>query len=367
MAVRIGSLPRAAAGIFRPKLRRTYAKPALLPDSWSDRALLLVVVLVIAGGPVVLSYYTMAIAIAVGIGVIGGIATNLIVGVAGQASIGNAAFMAIGAFTAAQVGGVLHWPFLAALILSGALAAAVGILVAIPAMRVRGLYLIVATLALHYVVVFVLTKFQAVSVGDSGFPLPGVALGSLSGVRIWYYIVLVSAGVSVVVMRNLMRTRFGRAWAWLARDEVGASVMGVPVRRQKVLAFAFTSFMIGVQGALFGYYAGVVSIDPFTFDYAVTFLAMIVIGGIGSVGGSVLGAIFVVSLPYALTALADRLPPALGAALTAQLFDVEAILYGLAIVVVLVWERRGIVYLLQRISHSLSTWPLSRPTKLTDV
>jgi branched-chain amino acid transport system permease protein len=367
VAISVESMSRAASGLFSPPLRRSYRRATLLPDTWALRALAVVLV---AGGvvaPFVSDYYRLAIAIAIGIGLIGGVATNLLVGIAGQASIGNAAFMAIGAFAAAQFGGYYHWPFLAAVAMGGITAGFVGVLVAIPAMRVRGLYLIIATLALHYVAIFVLTKFQSARVGDAGFLMPSVKILGLTNVRTWYYVIILAAVLSVLIMQNLLRTRYGRAWAAIARDETGAAVLGVRVRREKVLVFGFTSLMIGIQGALFGYYVGVVNIDPFNFDLAVTFIAMIVIGGLGSSGGTVFGALFVVGLPYALTTLAQQLPTGAAAGLTSRLFDLETVVYGLAIVIFLVWERRGLIHMWQRVATGLATWPLAKALPVTDV
>jgi branched-chain amino acid transport system permease protein len=366
LAIGFESLSRAASGLFTPPLRRSYRRSTLIPDTWFVRLLLLALLAFMVAAPYLSDYYKLAIAIAIGIGVIGAVATNLLVGIAGQASIGNAAFMAIGAFAAAQFGGYYQWPFLASLAMSGLAAGVVGMFVAIPAMRIRGLYLIIATLALHYVAIFALTKFQASRVGDSGFLMPTVKVLDFTNVQTWYFLITFAAVLSVIIMRNLMRTRFGRAWAFIARDETGASVLGVRVRREKVLVFFFTSIMIGVQGGLFAYYVGVVNIDPFTFDLAVTFIAMIVIGGLGSSAGTILGAFFVVGLPYALTSLAQTLPTEMAAVLTSRLFDLETVVYGAAIVLFLVYQRRGLIYAWQRVAAGFNTWPLARPVKLTD-
>jgi branched-chain amino acid transport system permease protein len=362
VAVGLDALARSTAGLLTPPLQRSHAQSTLLPNTWAKRVVLVAVIAVLVLLPQLTDYYQLSIAIAIGIGIIGAVATNLVTGVAGQASVGNSAFMAIGAFTAAQVGIYLGWPALVAIVVGGVAAALVGFLVAIPALRVRGLYLVIATLALHYVTIYFLTKFQSVRVGDAGFVMPRVAFGDLSQVQGWYYIILLATVLAVIAMRNLLRTRFGRAWAAIARDELGAAVMGVDVRRQKILVFGFTSLVIGIQGGLFGYYVGVVSIDPFNFDLAISFVAMIVIGGLGSTAGSVLGAVFVVGLPYAVTAGAEAiLPPATARALTSRLFDFETVLYGLAIVVFLVWERRGLIFVWDRFLASVRTWPLSRP------
>jgi ABC-type branched-subunit amino acid transport system ATPase component len=150
-------------------------------------------------------------------------------------------------------------------------------------------------------------------------------------------------------MRNLLRSRFGRAWSALARDEVAARALGVNLFWQKFSVFGFTSFLIGIQGALLGYYVGVVSSDQFTFDMAVSYVAMVVVGGLGSVAGSVLGAIFVTGLPYLVTYLVGYLPSDVASGLTTRLFAVETLLYGLAIIAFIVFEPRGLVDILRRL------------------
>jgi branched-chain amino acid transport system permease protein len=315
---------------------------------------------VLIAGPLYLSPYGTAIATAIGFGVIGAVATNLIIGVADQPTIGNSAFMAIGAFTVAQAVLYWHWPMFFAVVLGGAAAGFVGLLVGIPALRVRGLYLVVATLALHFITIYAFTEYQARRVGSAGFLMPRFSIGGLTSDHTWYYVVLGTAVLAIFVSRNLVRLRFGRAWFALARDEIAASVLGVNVRRQKIVVFGFTSFMIGIEGALFGYYIGVVSVDPFTFDLAVSYVAMIVIGGQGRTAGSVLGAIFVVGLPYAVTSLAGHLPASTAQSLERDLFNLQGVIYGAAIVLFLVLEPRGLIYLWDRMKASANLWPLSR-------
>ncbi len=360
MAATFEEPPKLVAGLFTPALKRSHKQSLLVPTTWAGRAVLLVVAVLLVAAPGFADPYHLAIAIAIALGVIGAVATNLVTGVAGQASIGNAAFMAIGAFTAAQFGIYAHWPSLAAILMGGVASGLVGMLVGIPAIRVRGLYFVIGTLALHYLTIFVLTGFQSSRVGDLGFIMPRVKIGTLTQTETWYFIIVLSAIASVVIMRNIVRTRFGRAWAAIARDELGATVLGVNVRRQKIAVFGLTSLMIGIQGGMFAYYIGVVSIDPFNFDLAVSYVAMIVIGGIASPAGTVLGAFFVVGLPYAVTYVAAYLPTSLAQQMSSRLFDFEAVIYGLAIVIFMVWERRGLIVLWYRLAAALRTWPLAR-------
>jgi branched-chain amino acid transport system permease protein len=362
----VQSASRGLSGLFSPALPKSHRRAVILPDTWAKRFIAIVTIVLLCALPLEESYYITSIAVAIAIGIIGAIATNLLVGVAGQATIGNSAFMAIGAFTAAQCGIYFHFPFVAAILASGIVSGVVGALVGIPAIRVRGLYLVVATLALFYVTTFVLTEYETKRVGVAGFTMPSVTFGSLSILQTWYFIIMFCAGLSIVVMRNLLRSRVGRAWASIARDEEGAAVMGVRVNREKVLVFCFTSFVIGVQGGLFAYYAGSVDIGSFTFDLAVSYIAMIVIGGIASVGGSVVGACFVVGLPYVVTAISQHVPSGLASLLSTRIYDVENVIYGIAIIIFLVWEPKGIISIVQKPRRFFSTWPLGSRLKVSD-
>src|SRR5437764_5043337 len=279
------------------------------------------------------SRYSITIATGIALAVIGAVATNILIGVAGQASIGNAAFMAIGAFSATVFGIDWHLPFVVVVLASGVVGALVGLLVGIPAFRLRGMYLVIATLALHFVVLYLVHRYQVSRVGPSGFIMPEFRLGSLSRIDTWYYLLTFGACISLLIMTNLLRSRFGRVWGAIGQEEIAADILGVSVKRQKLLVFALTSFIIAAQGAMFAYYLGVATSEAFTFDLAVQYIAIIVIGGSGSVLGSVFGAAFVVGLPYAVIEVFKMLPHRLGTSLTGRLFDIQTIIYGVAIVI----------------------------------
>ena len=351
---------RAASAALTPPLRRPGVSASVLPRTWARGFVWLVLSAIAVSIPLWSTRYVMTICVAVTFAVIGSIAMNLILGVAGQASIGSAAFMAIGAFAAAKFALDFKLPFILTLIASGVFAGIVGVLIGIPAMRVRGLYLVIATLALHYVALYVLARYQAAKVGAAQFLMPRVRIGDMPNINVWYYLMLAAAVASVLIMRNLLKTRYGRAWQALARDEIAAEVLGTNVRFQKVVVFGFTSMLIGFQGALFAYYLGVVSSDSFTFDTAVSYVAMVIIGGHASVGGSVLGAAFVVAIPYIVTQISTVVPDQWVTILTTRLFDIETIVYGVSIVVFLIVEPRGLIYLWNRAVGYFSAWPLSQ-------
>lgn len=353
------------ATAFTAPLRRPRRATTMFPETWSQRAVWLAVATIVLSAPTYASRYQLTIVVGIAFAIIGSIAMNILLGVAGQVSVGNAAFMAIGAFAAAYFAVDLHLPFVIAVLASGGFAGIVGVLIGIPAMRVRGLYLIIATFALHYVALYILNRYQSAQVGSGQFLMPAVTAGNLPSTEVWFYVMVVAAALSILVMRNLLRTRYGRAWLALARDEIAAEVLGINVRVQKITVFGLTSMIIGLQGALFAYYLGVVTTDSYSFDVAVSYVAMVIIGGRASTGGSVLGAMFVVAIPYVVTSLAAFVPTEWAMVLATRLFALETIVYGASIVIFLTVEPRGLIYLWNRTIGYFRSWPLSQNIALS--
>ena len=283
------------------------------------------------------------------IAALGALALNFLIGIAGQVSIGSAAFMAIGAYTAATIAiRLTAVPFPLVLLASALVAAAVGVVVAIPAFRVRGLYLMIATLALHYIVVYGAKVYQVRSVGSGGFLLPAASIGGwrLGDSVAWYAFLVPLTALTATAFANLIRSRFGRAWRMVRDRDVAADVIGIDVRLYKVMAFAISSFVIGLQGAVYGYLIGNVNAETFNLDLAIQFVAMIIVGGLGSIAGSIVGAAFVTALPILIQNLVlAAFPDGPPASVTGNVHNVEALVYGALIVLFLLFEPRGLVRL----------------------
>jgi branched-chain amino acid transport system permease protein len=305
-------------------------------------------VAVAAGLPFVLSGYSLYLVDVVLLAVVGAVALNLLIGNAGQISLGNAAFLGIGAFTAVFVGGMFHLPFFvsvaAAMIMSGL----IGLVVGVPALRLRGMYLLLATLAVHYIFLFLANLYQQMTVGPAGFNLPPADVLAWHPVnnRDWYLVLLVLCAVVLFAAVNLLRTRAGRAWALIRHKEPVAEALGIPVARYKILAFVVSSMLVGLQGAVTAYFIGNVSVEQWDLNTAIAYVAMIVLGGLGSIAGSVIGAAIVTILP---TAIANFLAttPGIPAALSSSAGPLTTVFYGLLIVVTLLVAPRGIAGLIQ--------------------
>jgi branched-chain amino acid transport system permease protein len=299
---------------------------------------------------------------------IGAIGLTLLVGAAGQLSLGHAFFVAVGAYGYAYLAGIGVTPTLAA-VGAVALAGLAGALFSPIAGRLRGIYLGLASLGLVFLGQHILTNATAVTGGFNGrdaapfslfgfsftatdpeFAVFNVPFGQLE--RLWY-LGLLLVGVSWWYAGNLLRGRPGRALVGLRDSEVAAAVMGVNVRRYKAAAFTVSSAYAGLAGVLLALAFGRIVPDSFGFLLSIDFLAMIIIGGLGSLGGAVVGAVFVTALPLVLSHYSDALPllaqpgeAGVGAAEAARL------LYGAAVIAVLLFAPGGLAQLVRRISPS---------------
>ncbi len=285
------------------------------------------------------------------VAVIAAASLNLLTGVAGQVSLGHAAFMSIGAYTvvALQRSGVSE--LLVTLPLGAAVAGVIGFLVGLPSLRLRGFYLALTTLALHFTVTFVALKYQTASGLTAGFILPPPKLAGIPIKGLTHWCVLLSViGLAVLaVFHNFERTKVGRAWVAIRDRDLAASIIGVNVVRYKLLAFVISSAVAGMAGVLQGYALGNVSADSYSLAVAISFVAMIIIGGMGSVVvGSVLGALVVTQLPFFIQSLVDLVQGS-NAGMNFGLFDMQNGVFGLVIVGFLLFEADGLVGIARRL------------------
>jgi branched-chain amino acid transport system permease protein len=248
------------------------------------------------------------------------IGLNLLSGYTNQLSFGHAGFLAIGAYTAALL--TIHAPALpvvVALAAAGVVTAAVGLAFGVPCLRLSGLYLAMATLAFGFVIVEVILNLDALTHGADGLRVPAARLGAwpLATDAARYYLVAAVAALLVAAALNLARTRTGRALLAIRESEVAAHASGVPVARYKTIAFGVSAFYTGVAGGLFAFVVGFLSPDAFDVFLSVDFVVMIIVGGLGSVPGSIVGAAVVTVLHDRLAAFQGYRPLIFGAILVA--------------------------------------------------
>jgi branched-chain amino acid transport system permease protein len=300
------------------------------------------------------------------IAAVGAIALNILIGVAGQFSMGSAAFMAIGSFSAAIITTqFIELPFLLTLLVGAVAGGIAAVFVGFIALRIRGFYLALATIALHYIVIFAFQRIQEGSVGITGYLMPSADIFGFGLVRAtdWYPVLVVVLVLVGIGAYNLMRGRTGRAFRAVKDRDIAAAILGVNVTRTKMTAFIVTSMIIGFQGSLYAYYLGVVTYEGFHLDLSVQYIAMIMIGGIATVSGSILGAIFVIALPYIVQAIVPALPSwfPFSELIERNLFSVQLVIYGLVIIIFILRVPRGMSYGFSRLGKAIMRG-LSRTT-----
>lgn len=342
------------------QFKSSYAADGQIFPIRQDRiGLLLLLVLAFVAVPQLASPYLFsAILIPFLIFSLAALGLNILTGYAGQLSLGSAAFMAVGAFGAynfmLRVPGM---PVLAAFLLGGLCAALVGIIFGLPSLRVRGFYLAASTLATQFFVVWALTKVQwFTNYSSSGvitaqpIAILGVAFDTPA---MKYLLVLSIVCVLALAAKNLVRSNIGRCWMAVRDMDVAAEVIGIRLMRTKLLAFAISSFFCGVAGALYAYaYLGTVEPEAYSLDLSFRILFMVIIGGLGSVLGSFLGAAFIVLLPIVLNNLAHVLQIS-----TAVASNLELMVFGALIIFFLIVEPHGLARLWQIAKEKLRLWP----------
>jgi branched-chain amino acid transport system permease protein len=310
--------------------------------------------------PQVAGTYWLDVLNRIGIAIIGALGLNILVGYTGQISIGQAAFLAVGAYSTAILEVKLGLPFYLAIPAAALLTSLFGLVFGIPSLRLKGLYLAIATLAAHFITTYAIVHWERMTNGVLGFNVPAARLFGFaldSDARI-FYLIFALVVPAIFFTKNLFRTRVGRAFIAIRDRDVAASVMGVSLFKYKLLAFLVSSFYAGVAGGLMAHHSRILFPDAFSLLVAIDYLAMIIIGGMGSILGSIFGAIFMTLLPEVLkltaTTLTGVYPQAFG--LIASTRDV---VFGLAVIFFLMYEPQGLARIWLRLRSYWTLWPYS--------
>jgi branched-chain amino acid transport system permease protein len=305
------------------------------------RGLVLGLLAVLALLPVVAQEHHLFVATLIAAWAVGVMGQNLLVGYAGQVSFGQAGFLAVGAYAFGhlRLGGV---PFLPALALAGLAAGAAGVLVGFPSLRLKGPYLAIATLGFAVAVYQVLVNWEAVSGGRAGLAVHRIdALPGLTRAATVYYAYLALLVLLALAAYNLVSSYVGRAFVAVRDSEIAAEVSGVNLTRYKLLAFGLSSFYTGVQGALVAQLLGHLEPQMFTVAESITMFVAVVVGGIASIEGSLLGAAFVILVPQAFAAYRELVPA----------------VFGVTILLVMILEPYGFAGRLLKARLYFALWP----------
>lgn len=315
-----------------------------------------VLMLTLLAAPLLLPTYYLSQLSFICIFTVAGAALMLLSGFTGQISLGHAAFLGIGAYTEAilQAKGM---PFMVSLPAAMVLSALVGVAVGLPALRMSGIYLAVATMAFGFIVEEVLTRWDSLTLGNNGMTVaPLSVLGRPLNQEWQLYCVCLSAALaSMLLLKNLMRSPTGRAFVAIRDSEISAQSMGIHLARYKTKAFAISAALTGLAGALYAHKVKFLSPDQFGIVLSVEMMMMVIVGGLGSLHGAVFGAIFLVGMPQVVVAIKDQLPPHI-----AQRPGLELTAFGLVLLLFVLFEPLGIHGRWLKVRLFLETFPLYR-------
>jgi len=314
--------------------------------------------------PLTLDAYYLSVANLVFVAIIGALGLNILVGYTGQVSIGHGAFMSVGAYTAANLAIRLGSPWPVNLLAGGLMAALVGAVVGIPSLRIKGLYLAIATLAGQVIIEWIINHVTFISGGvQASIEVPRPRLGSmvLSSQRDMYFFLLVFVVLAVVGTMNLVRSRIGRAFIAIRDQDIAAEIIGIDIFRYKLLAFAISAFYAGVTGVLYTYFLGIANYEQFQIGVSIDYLAMIIIGGLGSVLGSIFGAAFVTLLPIVIRRMMEAFGDVLFSPQTVLnlIPNLRLMLFGALIIFFLIVEPEGLNRLWRNIRNYFRIWPFA--------
>jgi branched-chain amino acid transport system permease protein len=267
-----------------------------------------------------------------------GLGLMLLAGFTGLFSMGHAAFLGVGAYTEAVLA-AKGWPFPVSLAVAAGLSAAVGAVVGLPALRVKGIYLGIATLSFGFIVEEGLARWDSVTGGNAGMHVKAVNLFGLeaSSNEAFYGVCLVVTVLSTLAVMNLLRSSTGRAFVAIRDSEISAQSMGIHLARYKTLSFMISAALAGVGGALYAHKLQFISPDQFNILQSVDLLLLVVIGGLGSIHGAFLGAIFLITMPQLISLGKDFLPAIIG-----QAPGLQGLVYGLVLIAFVMFEPMGL-------------------------
>lgn len=336
----------------------TYREDQAIFATKFRKNLLIAFLIFMFGFPFFGSGHHVYLATMIGITVIAAHGINILTGFTGLISLGHAGFVGVGAYSSALLVSKLNVPFWLAVPTAGAITSIVGIIFGLPSLRIKGLYLAMATLAAQVVLDFLMVNWEGLTNGVYGYVVPTAEIGPLvlDNDRKYYYLVLVIVIIATFFTTQLFRTKNGRAYIAIRDRDIAAEVIGVSLFKYKLQSFAISSFYAGVAGSLLAHYMSVITPNHFPLHLSIEYLAIIIVGGLGSVLGSILGASFIILLPEflneAMSALGGFFPNA-----AAYLPYLRMILFGLIIVAFIIFEPKGLSEVYERIKRFFKLWP----------
>jgi branched-chain amino acid transport system permease protein len=346
---------------YAPYIKESYIEDeAILKTLYQKTWFALFCAALVAAPPFMRDYHLFFLT-QVFIAIVGAHGLNILLGYTGQISLGHAAFIGVGGYTYSYMVMVLHWPFWLAIPAAGLVAAGLGMIIGIPSLRIKGIYLGVATIALQFIADYTYFHWTGFSGGPQGRAVeaPQVFGHPMTSRLFFYYVCLVAVFVLLWGARNLMRSKYGRCLMAVRDNDVSAEALGVPVFKYKLLAFVISSFYAGVAGALLVIHLRNVYPDFFHLNVSIEYVAMVIVGGMGTVMGSVFGAMFIVLVPEVLSnAISVIAQWANNPDLTILMAPARLIVHGFLIVLFILIEPAGLAGIWRKLSSYWKIWPL---------
>lgn len=339
-----------------------YTQEIEISRTGAQKALMAAAILALAiFPPIFLSSSSLAVLIIIGINIVAMQGLNILFGYTGQISVGHSAFMGVGAYASALLTTKLGLPFLVAFVGAGLASALVGLVFALPSVRVKGFYLAITTLGGYFIIIWVLQHWSSLTGGIWGLSVPRA---SFAGVLLdnepkYYLFTLAITLLATFAAKNLVRSHVGRALVAVRDNDLAAAVMGVNVFRYKLLAFFICCFYAGIAGSLWAHY--IISIHPeqFPFQDSIWYLGFLAVGGMGSVMGPIFGTVIWRFLREGVAALVPALAGLFPAFASSAYSGVSLVVFGLVVMVFLMFEPRGINHRWSIFKSYYRLWPFS--------
>ena len=344
------------SGVFH----ESYASDERIFQTWFVKIWLILLLLVMAALPFMVSNYMISILIEAGIAIIACHGLNLLTGYTGQISLGHSAFIGVGAYACTILIGRVHLPFIVALPMSGLITAMVGMVFGIPSLRLRGLYLAIATIAAQFIIVFTIRRCDSLTGGVDGLFVDPGTLGPFhfnDRVHLYYLTFLIVAGAPLMT-KNIIRSRSGRAFVAIRDRYLAAEVIGVNLFKYRLMSFAISSFLAGIAGALLAQHLEVITHESFTIHQSVDYLAMCIIGGLGHITCAFFGVAFWFILERILEVVSTGLGSAFPDHIT-WFVSLREIVFGSVIILFLIFEPDGLSARWRTIRAYWKLWPFS--------
>ena len=340
--------------------KTTYKEDMVLFQTTFSKFWIIAFIIALYSIPLLLGNYTLYVGNLICIAIIGAMGINILTGFTGQISLGHGAFIGIGAYASGYLTMNLGFPFIVALPCAGFITALFGMIFGIPSLRLKGLYLAIATLAAQFIIEYLMVHMEFITNGVLGMMIdpPSIFGFSFDTDLKYFYLTASVAILATLYAKNIVRTRPGRAFISIRDRYISAEVMGVNLFKYKLMAFGISSFLAGIAGCLWAHYVTIITPEHFTIGVSIEYLAMIIIGGLGHVIGAIFGAIFMVLLPEVLRFISEMM-----AGQFPMIVNIFAALkegiFGAIIIGFLVYEPDGLAHRWQMIKAYWKLWPFS--------